>query len=208
MKLAKLSPNDMNAVNNMRLLGGAPDTQKSTGAFSLKFDIHKKKRGARKERPSEGETWQLARFYPIIEELVENLSKGELSKEDYPCLNDPSPTFHGRSHVTAINHPPVAHSMRSRRTPTWARPRNSDDGYSSDPVLRHASSDFKKMGQRIFVVIVGGATRSELRVCHKLTAKLKREVVLGSSCLEDPAPFIAKLKRMTAHELSLDDLQI
>ena len=26
-----------------------------------------KKRGARKERPSEGETWQLARFYPIIE---------------------------------------------------------------------------------------------------------------------------------------------
>ena len=79
----------------------------------------------------------------------------------------------------------------------------------------------------------------QLRVCHKLTAKLKREVVLGSSCLEDPAPFIAvihfsfdlltldsersslspltncffpkmlqKLKMMTAHELSLDDLQI
>ncbi|KAB2620671.1 SNARE-interacting protein KEULE-like [Pyrus ussuriensis x Pyrus communis] len=208
MKLAKLPPDDMNAVNNMKLLGGAPDTKKSTGAFSLKFDIHKKKRGARKERPSEGETWQLARFYPIIEELVENLSKGELSKEEYPCLNDPSPTFPGTSHVAAVNHPPAAHSMRSRRTPTWARPRNSDDGYSSDSVLRHASSDFKKMGQRIFVVIVGGATRSELRVCHKLTAKLKREVVLGSSCLEDPAPFIAKLKMMTAHELSLDDLQI
>ena len=69
-------------------------------------------------------------YHLFVQELVENLSKGELSKEDYPCLNDPSPTFHGRSHVTAINHPPVAHSMRSRRTPTWARPRNSDDGYS------------------------------------------------------------------------------
>lgn len=34
--------------------------------------------------------------------------------------------------------------------------------YSSDSVLRHASSDFKKMGQRIFVFIVGGATRSEV----------------------------------------------
>ena len=33
----------------------------------------------------------------------------------------------------------------------------------SDSVLRHASSDFRKMGQRIFVFIVGGATRSEVR---------------------------------------------
>lgn len=32
----------MNAVNNMRLLGGSPESKKSsTGAFSLKFDIHK-----------------------------------------------------------------------------------------------------------------------------------------------------------------------
>lgn len=30
----------------------------------------------------------------------------------------------------------------------------------------------------------------QLRVCHKLTTKLRREVVLGSSCLDDPAPFI------------------
>ncbi|PWA42415.1 Sec1-like protein [Artemisia annua] len=66
--------------------------------------------------------------------------------------------------------PPPAHSMISRRTATWARPRNSDDGYSSDSVLRHASSDFKKMGRRVYVFIVGGATRSELRVCHKLTS--------------------------------------
>ncbi|KAL6986092.1 STXBP unc-18 S1 [Sarracenia purpurea var. burkii] len=66
------------------------------------------------------------------------------------------------------------------------------------------------MGQRIFVFIVGGATRSELRVCHKLTAKLKREIVLGSSSLDDPPQFITKLKLLTAHELelSLDDLQI
>ncbi|KAF3448419.1 hypothetical protein FNV43_RR09132 [Rhamnella rubrinervis] len=209
MKLAKLPPDDMKAVSNLRLLGGSSDTKKgSTGPFSLKFDIHKKKRGARKDRTGEEETWQLSRFYPIIEELVEKLNKGELSKEDYPCLNDPSPTFHGTSPSASVLQPPAAHSMRSRRTPTWARPRASDDGYSSDSVLRHASSDFKKMGQRIFVFIVGGATRSELRVCHKLTTKLKREVVLGSSSLDDPPQFITKLKLLTANELSLDDLQI
>ncbi|KAL5541049.1 hypothetical protein UlMin_042622 [Ulmus minor] len=210
MKLAKLQPDDMNAVNNLRLLGAASDAKKSSmSPFSLKFDMHKKKRAFRKERPSEEEQWQLSRFYPIIEELIEKLSKRELSKEDYPCLNDPSPTFHGTSNnVASIHQPPAAHSMRSRRTPTWARPRASDDGYSSDSVLRHASSDFKKMGQRIFVFIVGGATRSELRVCHKLTTKLKREIILGSTSIDDPPQFLTKLKLLTAHELTLDDLQI
>ncbi|KAF2298975.1 hypothetical protein GH714_029477 [Hevea brasiliensis] len=136
VELAKLPQDDMNAVHNMRLLGGSLESKKgSTGAFSLKFDIHK--------------------------ELVEKLSKGELSRDEYPCMNDPSATFHGTSHAAPMHQPPAPHSMRSRRTPTWARPRNSDDGYSSDSVLRHASSDFKKMGRRIFVFIVGGATRSE-----------------------------------------------
>ncbi|KAB1217102.1 SNARE-interacting protein KEULE [Morella rubra] len=215
MKLAKLPPEDMNGVHNMRLLGGSSDAKKSsTGAFSLKFDMHKKKRAARKVRTGEEETWQLSRFYPMIEELVEKLSKGELPKDEYPCLNDPSQTFHGTSDTAAINHAPAAHSMRSKRTHTWARPRNSDDGYSSDSILRHASSDFKKMGQRIFVFIIGGATRSEkyphpqLRVCHKLTTKLKREVVLGSTSIDDPAQFVTKLKMLSAQELSIEDLQI
>ncbi|XP_019252325.1 PREDICTED: SNARE-interacting protein KEULE isoform X2 [Nicotiana attenuata] len=211
MELARLPQDDMNAVYNMRLLEGSSDNKKSLlGPFSLKFDVHKKKHAARKDRTDEAATWQLSRFYPMIEELVEKLSKGELPKNDYPCMNDPSPTFHGTSQSASVqaNQVPTPHSMRSRRTATWARPRNSDDGYSSDSILRHASSDFKKMGQRIFVFIVGGATRSELRACHKLTTKLKREVVLGSSSLDDPPQFITKLKLLTADELSLDDLQI
>lgn len=87
----------------------------------------------------------------------------------------------------------------------------------TDSLLRHTSSDFRKMGQRIFVFIIGGATRSEvcdlfilletlwvtsityrvtdlfclkLRACHKLTAKLNREIVLGSTSLDDPSEFI------------------
>ncbi|KAK3041039.1 hypothetical protein RJ639_026836 [Escallonia herrerae] len=210
MELARLPTEDMHAVYNMRLLEGSSDTKKSSTAFSLKFDVHKKKHAVRKDRTDEEAKWQLSRFYPIIEELIEKLCKGELPKNDYPCMNDPSPTFHGSSQAASVhtNQGPPAQSMRSRRTATWARPRNSDDGYSSDSILKHASSDFKKMGQRIFVFIVGGATRSELRVCHKLTTKLKREIVLGSSSLDDPPQFITKLKMLAAHELSLDDLQI
>nr|XP_011458790.1 PREDICTED: SNARE-interacting protein KEULE-like [Fragaria vesca subsp. vesca] len=176
----------MAAVNNIKLLGGSSENRNSSsGIFFPKFDITKKNRASRKERPSE-EPWQFSRFYPILEELIEKLSKGELSKEEYPCLNDPKPT---------LNQLPQAHSMRSRRTPTWAQ-----RGISGDGISRHASSDFKKMGKRIFVFIVGGATRSELRVCHKLTVKLNREVVLGSTSLDDPSTFITKLKMITADD--------
>ncbi|XP_077245139.1 SNARE-interacting protein KEULE-like isoform X1 [Tasmannia lanceolata] len=211
MQLARLSPDDMNAVNNMRYLAGSDVKKASGGGFSLKFDIQKKKHAARKERTDAEETWQLSRFYPMIEELIEKLSKGELPKSEYHCMNDPSPTFHGGSTQSAsvrATQVQPAHSMRSKRTATWARPRNSDDGYSSDSILKHASSDLKKMGQRIFVFIVGGATRSELRVAHKLTTKLKREVILGSSSIDDPPQFITKLKLLTAQELNIDDLQI
>ncbi|XP_054810101.1 SNARE-interacting protein KEULE-like isoform X1 [Prosopis cineraria] len=185
MKVARLTSEDMTAAYNLKLLGTQPEaTKSSTGSFSLKFDIHnakkKKKRAARIDRPGETEIWQLSRFYPIIEELIEKLSKNELSKEDYSCLNDPSPIFHNTPFAGSVNQDQPAHSMRSRRTPSWARSRSSDDGYSSDSILRRSSSDFGKMGQRIFVFIVGGAARSELRACHKLTGKLKREVILGS----------------------------
>ncbi|XP_050227503.1 SNARE-interacting protein KEULE [Mercurialis annua] len=209
MKVANLPEDDMNAVNNMRLLASPESKKSSSATFSLKFDIHKKKRAARKDRAATEETtWQLSRFYPMIEELIEKLSIGELSKDEYPCMNDPSASFNGTSHPASVNQAPVAQSRRSRPAATWARPRSSDDGYSSDSILRHASSDFRRMGRRIFVFIVGGATRSELRVCHKLTSKLQREVILGSSNLDDPPQFITKLKLLTADELSLDDLQI
>ncbi|CAL9089776.1 unnamed protein product [Musa acuminata var. zebrina] len=210
MQLAKLSPDDMKAVNNLMYLGQI-DSKKASGAgFSLKFDVQKKKQAARKEKNDEEETWALSRFYPVIEELIEKLSKGELSKDEYPYINNPSATAPAASNnaLARASTAQPAHSMRSRRTATWAKTRNSDDGYSSDSILRNASSDFKKMGQRIFIFIIGGATRSELRVAHKLTLKLKREVILGSSSVDDPPMFITKLKMLTRQQPSLEKLHI
>uniref|UniRef100_A0A453NUN1 Uncharacterized protein n=2 Tax=Aegilops tauschii subsp. strangulata TaxID=200361 RepID=A0A453NUN1_AEGTS len=191
MQLAGLSADDMIAVTNMRCL--CTDTKKSSGGgFTLKFDVQKKKHAHRKERTTEQSAWALSRFYPVLEELIEQLSKGELPKDEYNCMNDPSPSFHVVPTTTSTSaRTSPAHSMRSRRTGgSWARPRGSDDGYSSDSVLKHASSDFQKHGQRIFVFVIGGATRSELRAAHKLSSKLKREVILGSSSLDDPLQFI------------------
>jgi syntaxin-binding protein 1 len=34
--------------------------------------------------------------------------------------------------------------------------------FYSDSVLKHASSDLRKLGQRLFIFVIGGATRSEV----------------------------------------------
>jgi syntaxin-binding protein 1 len=69
-------------------------------------------------------------YLPVLQELIEKLSKGELPKDEYNCMNDPSPSAHGLPTSSSLRTSP-AHSMRSRRTGgTWARPRGSDDGYS------------------------------------------------------------------------------
>ncbi|XP_010523082.1 PREDICTED: protein transport Sec1a [Tarenaya hassleriana] len=211
MQLAKLSREDMKVISNMQLIAGSPESKTKSSSFSLKFDAGKSKQANRKDRTGEEETWQLFRFYPMIEELLENLVKGELSKKDYLCMNESSrkEETQPRSGSARSNPaPPLApdrktpHSMRSRRTATWARPHHSDDGYSSDSVLKNASLDFKKMGQRIFVFIIGGATRSELRVCHKLTASLRREVVLGCTSFDDPPQYITKLKLLSEKDMA------
>lgn len=70
----------------------------------------------------------------FIQELIEKLNKGELPKEDYQSMNNPSPSSGPpqggsvRSGRTSV--PSQGGSVRSRRTATWARSRASDDGYS------------------------------------------------------------------------------
>ncbi|XP_051113716.1 SNARE-interacting protein KEULE-like isoform X3 [Andrographis paniculata] len=217
MQLAKLSDAEMKVVKNMKFIEGYNSKKDLKGAFSLFFSSGKRKHSTRKDRPGEEETWALLRFYPMIEELIEKLSTRELPKDEYQCMNGPSTSSHGSQAKTEASSATSVqavqstgpHSMRSRRTPSWARSRSSDGGYLSDSSLKSESSDFKKMGQRIFIFIIGGATRSELRVCHKLTSKLRREVVLGTTSIDNPDNYIKKLQRLSGNEeISIDDIDV
>ncbi|KAK1377082.1 SNARE-interacting protein KEULE-like [Heracleum sosnowskyi] len=201
MQLAKLSQDEAKVVKTLLSLEGADNKKASRGTFSLKFDSQKSKHAARKDKTGEEEQWQLFRFFPVLEELIEQLTKGSLPKNEYNCMNQTAPAAQkadtGGAQPVRAGKQSNPHSVRSRRTANWAKPRNSDDGYSSDSVIGNTSNDFKMMGQRIFIFIVGGATRSELRVCHKLTTKLRREIVLGSTSVDDPSNYIAKLKNLS-----------
>ncbi|KAM0015832.1 putative sec1-like protein [Helianthus debilis subsp. tardiflorus] len=196
MEMANLPPEDMKIIENMRLLEGPKVVKEEKKGGFLHFE-RKTKKALRKDRQGEEETWALFRFFPVIEELIEKIEKHELPKDEYPCMNEPSSGLGAAGHAPKSN---AQQSRRSRRTQAHGK-FASDDGYSSDSVLKNAATDLKHMGQRIFVFIIGGATRSELRVIHKLTTKLRREVVLGSTSIDDPPQYITKVKMLSMAEL-------
>lgn len=48
-------------------------------------------------------------------------------------------------------------------------------------------------GKRVLVFVVGGITRSEMRVAHTLSKRLGRDIVLGGTSLDEPATFLRNL---------------
>lgn len=45
--------------------------------------------------------------------------------------------------------------------------------------------------------IIGGATRSEVRVAHQLAARLGRDVTLGATSIDTPATFLAHMRSLS-----------
>jgi len=86
-------------------------------------------------------------IFVMLQELLEKLVKGDLSKSDYLCMNQSSHKEESEARTGSVrkSSAPTAvperkatpHSMRSRRTATWARPHSSDDGYSRHSILHN-----------------------------------------------------------------------
>ncbi|GBG62647.1 hypothetical protein CBR_g31666 [Chara braunii] len=189
MKILEISGEDWNAVNNLEHLGVSV-FKKSSSAF-LKFGMKKSRRPMRKDRQEDEGQWDLSKFSPLLQDVVEDLAKGELSKEEYPYVKEPSvvdtSSSSGRAGGTSV------------RAPTWAKKRG--DKAEGDGGRGPLSGP---RGRRIFVFIVGGMTPSELRTAHKLTSQLKREVVVGSTSVDNPHRFLQNMKLLS----QLDTLDI
>lgn len=61
----------------------------------------------------------------------------------------------------------------------------------------------ESQARKVFVFILGGAVRSEVRVAHTRSSKLNREVVLVTTSLETPLSFMEKLARVGKHRFSV-----
>nr|PNR37156.1 hypothetical protein PHYPA_020263 [Physcomitrium patens] len=202
-KLAKLSGEDMNTITNLECLGVSLSKKQPEG-FSLQFRPRKVSiRPTRKEKNQDEMGWQLSRFYPLIEDVVAELGKNGLPKEQYPYVKLPV-SLVGEASVTGQPASAVPlkkpHSVRTIRYNWAAAGKISVGSASSDS--GSSTNEPTITGTRIFVFIVGGMTRSELRTMRKLTAQLKREVIIGSTSLDNPQQFLQKLRSLT----TIDDI--
>ena len=212
-KLARLSAEDMNAINNMQYIGvqlrsekqGAGSSKNlSFGGKGLKsrYRSQSHDRLARRERKElsggkrsgeeEEEEWGLSRFQPLVMDLLEDYSTGTLSREEYPYVREPD--------NTGSNNKPIP--IKSART---SRSTTATVGETSDMLSRKVENSLHLGKRRLVVFIIGGATRAELRVVHRLTGYLGREVVLGSTHMLTADKFVKDLTMMSE---SFDDLSL
>ena len=186
MKLAKLTAHDMNAVNNLEYLGVAVSKrQKSAMSFGKKS----KKRAIRKERNigEDEEQWQLSRFQPHVLGLVEDVAKGTLSTDEYPYVLPPSS---GAALPVDTAFADLSVRRKGGAAASWARKGKADGG----------AKDHKKL----IIFVIGGITRSEIRVAHKMSHLLERNVIVGGTSVDNPHQFIEKLQSLSGLDLDLD----
>ena len=178
MKLAKLSAEDMNMINNLEYLGVAVSKRGAKSAFN--FSTKRKRRSIRKEHSAlEGEEqWQLSRFQPIVYDIFEDMLKGELSQDEYPYVVQPS----GGAPVGRKNQMiDVELSVRKKKSTR----RETSRGVEGRPVI---------------LFIVGGMTRSELRVAHQLSVQFSSNLLIGATSIDSPNDFLRSVNSMSLLE--------
>ena len=145
--------------------------------------------------------YTLGRFSPLMGEVVEQLQAGALSPEEYPFVRDPQGRGAGEpSGAGGGRRGPSARSARTRSS--WARRANHSNQDEGDPSGLGLQDIRLGVGRkRLVVFIIGGLTRSEMRVAHKLSAQLGRDIVLGSTNVSDPAEFITQMKAVSQLEM-------
>ena len=180
MKLAKLSAEDMNMINNLEYLGVAVSKRGAKSALS--FATKRKKRSIRKEHSAlEGEEqWQLSRFQPIVYDIFEDMLKGELSQDEYPYVIQPTGGGAVGKRTQMID---VELSVRKKKNVR----RETTRGVEGRPVV---------------LFIVGGMTRSELRVAHQLSNQFSSNLLIGATSIDSPNTFLKNVNSMSL----LDDL--
>lgn len=177
-KLARLTSEDMTAINNLQYIGvqlRSEDHGASSGSKNLSFgvkgiknkykshssslnrrerkEVASNRRNNKEEEEEDEEEWGLSRFQPLVMDLLEDYSSGTLPKTDYPFVREPDNADNNSKPV------PIKSARTSRST-------TSVVGEASDVLTRKVENSLHLGKRRLVVFIIGGATRAELRVCQ------------------------------------------
>ncbi|CAG8566658.1 2719_t:CDS:10 [Funneliformis caledonium] len=133
-----------------------------------------KKNKKYRQKPSDDIQYEISRYIPKLKLLLESHINGTIDHTAYPYTKDPTGDPDG---LKGTQQGPV--SLRSARA-GW---------YKKGQAVEN------RVG-RIIVFVAGGVTYSELRSSYEVSAKLCRDVVIGSTHIITPNKFIDDLKQL------------
>lgn len=192
-KVARLGQDDMAMVTNLEYLG-VPVRKRNKGGV-ITFG-RKRRRAVRKDREADEDDQQfaLSRFVPMLQEVLEDATSGKLSQDEYPYVRTPSSPSASSLPSSADTTPKAGFSARTiRTTGAWAKKA------SGTP-----PKEDKNKGRRLFAFVIGGLTYSEMRVAHKLSARLGRDIILGGTSVETPSKFLKHVLDLGANRAPLE----
>ncbi|CAI2162627.1 5362_t:CDS:10 [Funneliformis geosporum] len=164
---ARITLEENDAINNLLLFGVKLIRVRIKFMFRIVMS-NKKYR----QKPGEEIQYEISRYIPKLKLLLESHIKGNIDHTAYPYTKDPTGDPEG---LKGTQQGPV--SLRSARA-GW---------YKKGQAVEN------RVG-RIIVFVAGGVTYSELRSSYEVSAKLSRDVVIGSTHIITPNKFIDDLK--------------
>lgn len=186
-KIAQLKAEEMNTVLNLECLGVS--ILKKNGQSILNFVRKNKSNALRKDRlsGSEENQYALSRFQPELLDIIEKMCSDDLPENKYPYVNTPS-NEKNTSNSTSV--------MSVRKNVKWTRNNIKDN---KDSAINQKST--------IVIFIIGGITRSEMRVVHKLSSTLSKDIILGGTSVETPNSYINQLTKLNVLDDDFSNVQ-
>lgn len=205
-KLARLDAQDMDTVCNLAYLNVAvmkqPGSQASKGlSFSLRGPRKKKATYRKREgRGGADEQYTLARFDPVLLDVMEDAVAGKLSQDEYPYIRE---TNGAAGDEYGLGDPATrATSARQNRSAVFGLRRGSEAAQSGpSSIYNQVTGGMAGLGlggagagRRLLVFVIGGVTRSEMRAVHELSRRTGRDILLGSTAVLKPTGFLSQLR--------------
>ncbi|KDQ12984.1 hypothetical protein BOTBODRAFT_133850 [Botryobasidium botryosum FD-172 SS1] len=165
---ARLSLANQDAINNLAHLGAR--VTRSQGDRDTRKKL--------KQKSSTGEEYELSRYTPLVQTVLEDHCSGKLDASVFPYVRD-SPVA-----------PSAASAMRTGAVQPTTSLRSSKPSWHRAP-RANVNSDAK---QRLIVFVAGGMTYSEMRVAYQLSASVGKDIYIGSTHVLTPHRFTEDLK--------------
>ncbi|KAK9766155.1 syntaxin binding protein 1 [Basidiobolus ranarum] len=118
----------------------------------------------------------VARYVPMVKQIVENLVQNTLPPEIFPTMTTNHQGSGANGHVT--------HTFR-HMAPKWTKRKKGS-----------TLGECVTQKGRIIVFMIGGVTHSEMRSVYEISKELNREVIIGSTHVLPPWDFLDSLRAL------------